>query len=96
VQLPRGFVTEPRADMTNISPAILLTQREGSAPKKGRVRLGAVNPAMTTSWRFEVLIFSQLSVRPPDTYLLSARLAMIPSRPFRSASSKHFVPLALR
>jgi hypothetical protein len=27
------------------------------------VRLGAVNPAITTSWRFEVLIFSQLSVR---------------------------------
>jgi hypothetical protein len=30
-----------------------------SAPKKSRVRLEAVNPAMMTSWRFEVLIFSQ-------------------------------------
>jgi hypothetical protein len=31
-------------------------------------------------------------VRAPDTYLLSARFAMMPSRPLRSASSKNFVP----
>src|SRR4051812_18717947 len=43
-----------------------------NAPKQGRVRLGAVKPAMTTSWRFDVLIFSQLSVRAPDRYWLSA------------------------
>ena len=42
-----------------------------SAPKNGLVRLGAVKPAMTTSWRFDVLILSQLSVRAPDRYLLS-------------------------
>jgi hypothetical protein len=36
------------------------------------VRRGAVKPAMTTSCRFDVLIFSQLSVRAPDRYLLSA------------------------
>jgi hypothetical protein len=38
---------------------------------------------MTTSWRFKVLIFSQSVVRLPDTYLLSARFAMTPSRPCR-------------
>src|SRR5436189_2130516 len=63
-----------------------------SAPKNGRVRLGAVKPAITTSWRFDVLIFSQLSVRAPDRYWLSARLAMMPSRPLQSASLKNFVP----
>jgi len=31
---------------------------------------------MTTSWRFELLIFSQLSVRAPDRYMLAARFAM--------------------
>src|SRR6195952_2448668 len=62
------------------------------APKKGRVRLGAVNPAMTTSWRFEVLILSQSVVRAPDTYLLSARFAMMPSRPCRPGWAEDFGP----
>jgi ParB family transcriptional regulator, chromosome partitioning protein len=39
------------------------------------VRLGAVKPAITTSCRFAVLIFSQSAVRLPDVYALSARFA---------------------
>jgi ABC transporter substrate binding protein len=49
-----------------------------------------------TSWRFDVLIFSQSSVRAPDRYWLPERLAIIPSRPLRSASAKNLVPSALR
>jgi hypothetical protein len=60
------------------------------------VRLGAVKPAITTSCRFAVLIFSQSGVRLPDLYALSARFAMTPSKPFRSASAKNFVPFPLR
>ena len=92
VQLLKRLVAEAGADVTDIAPAVLLAHRKDKRSKERRVRLGAVNPAMTTSWRFEVLIFSQSSVRAPDRYLLSARLAMMPSRPLRSASSKNLLP----
>jgi hypothetical protein len=49
-----------------------------------------VKPAMTTSCRFDVLIFSQLSVREPDRYLLPA-LCHDTFEAF-AASSKNFVP----
>src|SRR4051794_7042097 len=66
------------------------------APKKGRVRLGAVKPAITTSCCCAVFTFSQSAVRRPDAYGLSARLAMMPSRCLSSASAKNFVPPPLR
>lgn len=61
-------------------------QRERQRTEEWPRFLGAVKPAITTSWRFDVLIFSQLSLRTPDRYLLSARFAVMPSR---SASSKN-------
>ena len=61
------FVAEPCADMADVAPAIAFTQGEGQGPKNGRVRRGAVKPTMTTSCRFDVLIFSQcLFVRLRD------------------------------
>ena len=66
------------------------------APKNGRVRRGAVKPAITTSCRCAVFTFSQSAVRLPEAYGLSARFAMMPSRRFRSASAKNFFPLPLR
>jgi hypothetical protein len=67
-----------------------------SAPKNGRLRRGAVKPAITTSCRCAVFTFSQSAVRAPEAYGLSARLAMMPSRCLRSASAKNFFPLPLR
>lgn len=67
-----------------------------SAPKNGLVRLGAVKPAITTSCRCALFTLSQSAVRPPDAYALSARFAMMPSRPFFSASAKNVWPLPLR
>ena len=61
------FVGEPCADMADVAPAIAFTQGERQGPKNGRVRRGAVKPTMTTSCRFDVLIFSQASVRAPET-----------------------------
>ena len=66
MELFQRLVAEARSDVANVPPAVLSRTPSVSAPKNGRVRRGAVNPTMTTSWRFEVLIFSQSSVRLPD------------------------------
>jgi len=82
-------MAEAGADMSNVAPPIVFAHGEDQGAEEGLVRLGAVKPAITTSCRFAVLIFSQSAVRPPDAYALSAGFAMRPSRPFRSASAKN-------
>ena len=89
-------MTEARADVTNKAPVLALADGERQCSEAGPSPPGAVKPAMTTSWRFDVLIFSQSSVLAPDRYWLSARLAMMPSRPSRSASLKNFAPKVAR
>jgi hypothetical protein len=91
VQLFEDRVTESCANMADRAPAVAFAKPESQTPAIGPLLLGAVKPAITTSCRFDILIFRQLSVRTPDKYLLSPRFAMIPSRPLRSASSKNLV-----
>ena len=64
MQLLQRSMAEARANMADVAPAILLTDREGKRSEK-RARPSR-NPTMTASWRFDVLIFSQSSVRAPD------------------------------
>ena len=96
VQLFKGLVAEACADMADIAPAVPFAHRKGERPEK-RPRPSWSGEAGDDDFlALRVLIFSQSSVRAPDRYLLSARLAMMPSRPLRSASSKNFVPDVLR
>ena len=86
-------------EVQNLQPPAALVADpalEGDLFPVGRERRGAVNPAIATSWRLAVFIFSQSIVRALDRYVLSARLAMMPSSPRRSASSKYFLPNLLR
>ena len=89
VKLLKRGVAEARADMPDIAPGVAIADRKDEGSEEGARFLGAVKPAITTSWRFEVLILSQSSVRAPDRYLLLARFAIMPSRPLRPASSKN-------
>jgi len=54
--------------MTNVTPVVVLPHRKGQRSEKRSRPPWCLNPTMTTSWRFEVLIFSQLSVRAPEYY----------------------------
>jgi hypothetical protein len=96
VQFFQPLAAETGAHVADVALRLIFTSASTGTPKNGRDRLRAVNPAITTSWRLEVLIFSQSLVRSPDTYPLSTRLAMTPSRPSRSVSSKYVVPDVLR
>jgi hypothetical protein len=67
VQFFEGLVAEPCADMTDVSARVFLAHRENERAEKRARSPGRGKPTITTSWRFEVLIFSQSIVRPPDT-----------------------------
>ena len=67
MQILEGPVIEPCADMSDISPSVIFAHGENKRTKKRARPFGAVKPAMTTSWRFAVLILSQSAVRVPDT-----------------------------
>jgi hypothetical protein len=48
VQLSQGLVAEPGANMADVSPSVVSLTARTRAPKKGRVRLGAVYPKVWT------------------------------------------------
>ena len=79
------------ADVTDIAPGLAFPNRKHQVRQnRGGMLRGAVKPAITTSWRRAVLIFSQSLVRAPERYLLLLRLAIMPSRPCSSACLKNF------
>jgi hypothetical protein len=95
MKLFQRFVAEAGADMADIAPIILLAHCKGERSK------WACSPWSRKSNDDDFLPLRGLDLEPiagagPDRYWLSARFAMMPSRPLRSASSKNFLPDVLR